>query len=311
MDGRKLFLAFDIGGTKSAALLGTAWGQVLAREEFPSLAQRGPHPMIDDLCAAARRLLSQLHAVPLAIGVSIGGPLDAEQGVIQSPPNLPGWDQVPLKALLQERFGVHVCVEHDAAACALAEYRWGAGRGARRLVYLTCATGFGAGLIIDGQIYRGAAGLNCEIGHLRYRDDGPEAFGKTGSLEAFCSATALSRLAAWRFPQRWTACPPTPRQIADLWTAGDPDAAAVVAINARAVGDVCAMLADTWRPDVILLGSLARYLGAPWVEQVRARWRSESLPASLAAGRILPASLGSRLQDCSALVVATEAPAEP
>lgn len=295
-----LFLGLDIGGTKCAAIVGRRDGQIIDRIQWPSHSERGPQPMIDDLCAHAQKLL-QTHPGILAVGASIGGPLDAERGIIQSPPNLPGWNDIPLKSILQDRLRLPTRIEHDAAACCLAEFHWGAGRGTTRLIYLTCGTGFGAGLVFDGKIYRGSAGKSLEIGHARYRDDGPEAFGKRGSVESFCAGASLGKLAAWRFPERWPA-PPSAEEISQLWQTGDRDATEVIAINARAVGEVCANLADFLRPDAILLGSLAMHLGQPWLDIVRAQFRAEVLPD--AACRIDPAGLGQRLQDCSALVVA-------
>jgi len=299
-----LLLGIDIGGTKSAVLVGTASGEVLERREWPSRAERGPAAMLEDVEQAASELLAK-HAGVVAAGVSIGGPLDAVNGIIHSPPNLPGWDAIPLKALLQERLKLPVAVAHDAAACALAETLWGEGRGAARVVYLTCGTGFGAGLVLDGKIYAGARGASPEIGHLRYRDGGPEAYGKAGSYEAYCSGSGLGKLAAWFCPERWGACPPQGPELSALAAGGDADAARILQINATAVGDACALLADLLRPDCILLGSLARYLGGPWLAQVQARFEQESLPGTLT--RIAPASLGERLQDASALAAALDA----
>lgn len=323
-------LGLDIGGTKCAAILGQSDGTILARSEWLSEAQRGPVLMLDDLVRQSQALLAQHGGggdggagtnTLGAVGVSIGGPLDAARGIVLGPPNLPSWEHVPLRDLLVQKFHVPVGVEHDAAACALAEYRWGAGRKAgrggipaERLIYLTCGTGFGAGFVFDGKPYQGAAGLNVEIGHIRYQRDEPgegvpEAFGKVGSQEAFCSAPGLGRIAAWRFPKRWGAPHPvpTPREIAALFEAGDLEALEVVSINARATGDVCAMFADMLRPDLIVLGSLARYLGDRWVELVRRRWRRESLATSAQVCRVVGAELAEKLQDLSALVVADAA----
>ncbi len=237
----------------------------------------------------------------MAVGASIGGPLDADRGIIQSPPNLPGWNNIPLKTILEDRLRLPTRIEHDAAACGLAEFYWGAGRGTTRLIYLTCGTGFGVGLVLDGKIYRGSAGRSLEIGHARHRDDGPEAFGKRGSVESFCAGASLGKLASWRFPHRWPT-PSSAETLTQLWQSGDPDAAEIIALNAKSVGEVCANLADFLRPDAILLGSLATHLGQPWLEMVRAQFREEVLPNT--ACRIEPAALGQRLQDCSALVAA-------
>lgn len=297
----RLFLGLDIGGTKSAAIVGDGEGQILHRIQWPSDVSRGPTAMIDELGAHAARLI-QDHSQIAGIGVAIGGPLDAANGIILSPPNLPGWDRIPLKQILHDRFRVPVTIEHDAAACALAEYRWGAGRGKSRLIYLTCGTGFGAGIILDGKIYHGASGRSLEIGHARFREDGPDAFGKIGSVEAFCAGASLGKLATWKIPGRWEV-PPSADELSALWRGGDPDAAQIIQINARAVGEVCANLGDLLRPDIIILGSLATHLGEPWIEMVRARFLAEALPDT-AECPIEPAALGARLQDLSALIVA-------
>ena len=202
----QLFLGLDIGGTKCAAIVGRGDGQIMTRTQWPSHSIRGPMPMIDDLCARAAQLIAD-HPKIVALGASIGGPLDAGRGIILSPPNLPGWDRIPLKQILADRLRLPVTVEHDAAACCLAEFRWGRGFGKSRLIYLTCGTGFGAGIVFDGEIYHGAASKSLEIGHARFRDDGPEAFGKTGSVEAFCAGASLGKLAAWKFPDRWNTQP--------------------------------------------------------------------------------------------------------
>jgi glucokinase len=301
-----LCLGLDVGGTKSAAVVGDERGNIWDRVEWPSAAHRGPAPMIDELCHNAAALRAR-HEEIAAVGVSIGGPIDVAAGFIYSPPHLPGWDCIPLRDILQKRLGLAVRVEHDAAACAWAEYLWGAGRGGSRVIYLTCGTGLGIGMVFDGQIYRGAHGLNCEIGHARYRDDGPVAHGKSGSIEAFCAASSLGWLAAWRFPERWPKAPPS-AEIAALAQSGDSLAREVIAINVRAVGDLCAWLGDFLRPDVIILGSLARYLGTEWVEAVRQRFVAETFAATSRHCRLAAPGLGERLQDCSALAVAISIP---
>jgi len=302
-------LGLDIGGTKCCVLAGTTDGHILDRREWPSHAERGPGPMLDEVLAQAAQLAAD-HAPVRAIGVSIGGPLDAAAGVVHSPPNLPGWEGIELKRLLSERFGVPVAVEHDAAACALAEFVWGRAAEPRRLVYLTCATGFGAGMVFDGQPYYGVFGRSPEIGHVLLDPDGPEAFGISGCAEAFCSARSLGRIAAWKYPARWPQ-PPEPRQIQALASAGDPDAQAIVALNARMTGRVCALIADFLHPDLLVLGSLALYLGEPWVEAVRQECRRLALPEAAAHCRIEPPRLGNQLQDLSALAAANRALATP
>jgi glucokinase len=296
--GTRKLLGFDVGGTKCAVCLGTETGEILVRREWPSHAERGPEPMIAELVAAAKELVADQPAV--AAGVSIGGPVDADQGVVHEPPNLPGWKGVPLKQRLEEAFAIPVNVEHDAAACALAEYVWGLDRGPRRLIYLTCATGFGAGMVFDGLPYYGVNGRSPEVGHMRMAEDGPTAYGVTGSAEAFCSARSLGRMATWRFPARWPT-EPAPREVEDLWRAGDADATFVIEYSATMVGRCCAFLGDLLHPDHITLGSLARYLGEPWLELVQKEFAGAVLPSVAEDCRIEGSRLGTRLQDLSAL----------
>ena len=299
------YLGLDVGGTKCAAVIGADTGRIAARREWPALASRGPDAMIADMVDHAKALLRE-HAAD-AVGVAIGGPLDASRGMILGPPNRPGWDRVPLGERLAAALALPVVVEHDASACALAEQRWGM-PAARRLIYLTCGTGFGMGFVVDGAIYRGAAGQPSDIGHIRYRADGPLAYGKRGSLEAFAAGGALARLAGWRFPGRWSAQVPAGQELARLAAAGDPDAREVVRLNAQAVGHACAVLLDILYPDRISLGSLALYLGEPWLQEVRAAAAAEAMPAAAAGCAIGPAILGGRVQDLAPIAAAIQTP---
>ncbi|MGC9258851.1 MAG: ROK family protein [Phycisphaerae bacterium] len=309
MSEESQFLGLDVGGTKCVAVLGSAKGKIFARGEWPSLVKRGPGAMIDDLVARGRALIASVGKVE-AIGVSIGGPLNAACGIIYSPPNLPGWDNIKLRDVLAERFAMPVekiRIQHDAAACALAEYHWGAGQESRRLIYLTCGTGFGAGLVIDGQPYYGAGGRSGEFSHIRYQADGPEAFGKIGSLEAFAAGSAISKIAMWKYPQRhWNpdGSAPTAAHISQLAEGGDAAAWEVLRINARAVGHGAAILADLLFPDCILLGSLARYLNQHWLTEVQRAFQEEALPDAAKLCQLIPAGLGAQLGDLSALVTA-------
>ena len=293
------YLGWDVGGTKSAAVVGNADGDILNRLEWPSHTHRGPQAMLEQFLTHARTLLAEQPGVG-GVGVSIGGPLNAVSGTILSPPHLPGWDSIPLRDILQNGLNLLVAVEHDAAACLLAEWLWGAARGATHAIYLTCGTGLGAGILIDGKILRGPTGQTPEAGHIRLAANGPVMFGKAGSAESFGSGEGIAKLAPFLFPSRFAQ--PTPaRQLCDLAQVGDADARAILDESACRTGQLCSLLADLFAPQVIVLGSLARYLPPWWLEGVTAEFLRETLPENSRHTRIVPAGLGKRLQDLSAI----------
>lgn len=302
MSHTKTYLGLDIGGTKSAVIIGNADGNLLDRHEFPSQADAGFQPMFDRLLEHAHKMITKFPDI-CSIGVSIGGPLDAKNGIVQSPPNLPGWDNIPLKKMLEEEFKLPVHVDHDAGACALAEYFWGEGKNSDPLVYLTCGTGFGMGLVINGKIYYGANGHNCEIGHARLIDNGPSAFGKAGCYEALCSGTGIGRIAAWKFPEIWPE-EPNPKEISKLAQEGHAEAKFVIQQNAEYVGRACTLIADMLFPEIIILGSLAMHLGDIWIDKVKSVFYAEVLPDAKKACKITPSVLGKKLQDYSAIAPA-------
>ena len=162
-------IGIDIGGTKCAVVLGNEQGEVLKKEKFPTA----------DCASTCARIMEAVAAMGEcdAIGISCGGPLDSQNGIILSPPNLPGWDEVAIVSELKQRFGVPTFLKNDADACALAEWRFGAGQGTQNMLFLTFGTGLGAGLILNGRLYRGACDMAGEVGHIRLAEQGPVGVG--------------------------------------------------------------------------------------------------------------------------------------
>lgn len=300
-----LLLGLDIGGTKTGLVLGDVHGQILRRIEVPTPADESFEPAMEKLGAAAEALLVECKVeglgVPQAISVAVGGPLDIERGILYAPPHLAAWGEAPLKAQLEEEFGLPVYVEHDGNAGALAEFYFGAGRGARNMVFLTMGTGLGAGLILNGQIYHGSSDMAGEVGHMRMAEDGPVQYGKAGSWEAFASGSGLVSLAHWSQPGRWPQ-ELTTRDVIRRAQEGDPAARELVAEAGRWFGRGLAVLVDVLNPDVIVMGTLGVVLGDLLLEPARAVLNAEALPRSVAACRIVPAQLGSRLGDVAALM---------
>src|SRR5579872_455891 len=199
--GKKFILGLDIGGTKCAVVLVNARMRMVDRISFPTRPQRGWKAVLKQLFDTIDEITARNRLIPGSIrkaGISCGGPLDSRRGLILSPPNLLGWKRVPVVRLLKRKLGCPVRLENDANACAVAEWKFGAGRGCRNLVFLTFGTGLGAGLILNGRLYRGANDMAGEAGHIRLSAKGPVGYGKRGSFEGFCSGGGLARMTGVR-----------------------------------------------------------------------------------------------------------------
>ena len=310
-------LAFDIGGTKCAvttALWDENHIELLRTERIPTDLQITPEKMIQKLILLADSIAD---GKPDAIGISCGGPLDSQKGVILGPPNLPGWDHVEIVKILSNHYGVPVKLQNDDIACALAEWKFGAGRGAQNVVFLTFGTGLGAGLILDGKLYCGANNNAGEVGHIRLDRFGPVGYGKAGSFEGFCSGNGLAQLGytmalekiqtgtyPMYFKKGMTPKDVTAKTVAEAAKAGDETALAVYRVCGEYLGKGLSMIIDLLNPEVIVLGSIfGRCHDLLWPGAL-AVIEKEALAASAAHCRISPAALGERIGDYAAVATA-------
>ncbi len=314
-------LGFDIGGTKCAAILGK--GEIPERHEelildkiaFPTDVERGWRAIVDELIASADALLERngvRHADLIGVGISCGGPLDSRTGTVHCPPNLPDWDNVPLKAIMEEHFGARTVLQNDANACAVAEWKFGAGRGYDNLIFLTFGTGMGAGLILNGRLYSGANDNAGEVGHIRLAEDGPEGYGKRGSFEGFCSGGGIARLAKAVVAQaekdgEITALSGqalSAKTVAMAAKDGDAVAQKIYRICAEKLGLGLSVLIDVINPEAIVIGSIYSRDQALFDEIIRDVIKKEALPLSASVCKILPAGLGNAIGDYAALSLA-------
>jgi glucokinase len=314
-----LWAGVDIGGTKTAVLISADPPHVLKRVEFPTLPANGPQPAIEEIKSALHAMLVERGpsgASLAGIGISCGSPLDAQRGMIQAPPNLPTWIDIPIVEILSAEFGCAAYLENDANAGALAEHRFGAGRGACNMVFLTMGTGFGAGIIIDGRICQGANGNAGEIGHVRLTADGPVGYHKAGSAEGWVSGGGLAQWAAKAIgaareagessllldlPQDY---PVTARDIGMAAEKNDALACRIVKQLGQKLGHALAILVDVLNPERIVIGGLAMRLGERLLEPARQALAEEALPHSVAVCKIVPAALGESIGDIAALCIA-------
>ncbi len=294
-------LGFDVGGTKCAVILGHAEGDgviIDRRVAFPTPA--GPEAALAKFESVAKELLASFGCRLQTIGISCGGPLDSRRGVVLGPPNLPGWDNVPVADYFSKTFGVPACLQNDANACAYAEWKWGAGRGVDSMVLLTFGTGLGAGLILDRRLYSGINDLAGEIGHVRLAEDGPLGYGKRGSFEGFCSGGGIVRFARELGFEAVDA-----RQVFEAAKAGHPVATQVIETTARQLGHGLALIVDMLNPERIVIGSIfARQRDQLWPIAEKTL-REEALPAGVSACSVVPSALGEQIGDYAALSIAT------
>ena len=298
----KTFVGLDIGGTKCAISVGMEEGgniRILSREEFPT-AGLSWRQVLDEFARRIDRLAHPSNPSNLtSIGISCGGPLDSRRGVIMSPPNLPGWDDVPVVKFFEDRFHVPVAVQNDANACALAEYKYGSGRGVRNLVFMTFGTGLGAGIVIDGKLYAGANDNAGEIGHIRLAPTGPVGYNKEGSAEGFCSGAGIARLAKIRKGLDITA-----KVLFSRVRAGDPDCTEVFRESAEKLATILAYTIDILNPEVIALGGVFMRNADLFMPIVDPILDVEALSLARKVCRIVPAELGESIGDYAALAVA-------
>jgi len=292
----KRSIGLDIGGTKCAITVGEIDGddiRIVHREEFPTAGLAWPEVL--DKFKAQMTVLAPFDN----IGISCGGPLDSRAGLILSPPNLPGWDNVPIVKYFEDAFHVPCHVQNDANACAFAEWKYGAGRGTRNMVFMTFGTGLGAGIIVDGKLYSGTNDNAGEIGHIRLAPTGPLGYNKEGSAEGFCSGAGIARLAKIR-----KGLDLTTKEIFARVRAGDPDCVEVFRESAEKLATILAFTIDILNPEVISLGGVFMRNADLFMKEVDPILDREALTLARKVCRIVPAGLGEAIGDYAALAVA-------
>lgn len=299
-----MILGLDIGGTKCAAILGLPIANNFRIMDKYVVSTKTEYLLIlDELMQWAMKKEREYGGKIERIGISCGGPLSRDRQYILSPPNLPGWDGVPVIQLVKSYVGMAIPVhmENDADACALAEWQFGAGKGTRNMIFLTFGTGLGAGLILNGNLYRGTSGMAGEIGHIRMSKDGPVGYNKSGSLEGFASGGGILQLAKRAgFSQDNMSA----KTVIEAAKKGDILAKEVIRESAIKLGHGLAILIDVLNPECIVIGSIftrATRLFLPHIEDVL---KKECLDATLGAVRIVPAELGEQIGDYGAICAA-------
>lgn len=303
-----MLLGIDVGGTKCAVITGDDKGNVLSKKVIKTVDFKNTYRQIFELVRE--------HSGYDAIGISCGGPLDEEKGIVLSPPNLPDWDRVKIVDDIEKEFKVPCKIRNDANACALAEHKFGAGVGSKNVVFLTFGTGLGAGLILDDKLYSGTNGNAGEVGHIRMEKAGPIGFNKAGSFEGFCSGQGIRQLGEI-FEKRAKAKGITPsyslienyttKDIAEHARKGDKTAIAVFNKCGTMLGKGLSIIVDTLNPQKIVIGSVyARCVDLLYKPMMKIM-KKECIGVSLDVCEVVPAKLSENIGDVAALAVALEA----
>lgn len=315
-------IGVDIGGTKCAVCLGEISSgrvEVLHRCQVRKTKEYSAMEMLDVIVediSYCKRILKENEQI-MGIGISCGGPLNSKTGVILSPPNLPGWDDIHIVEYLEERIGIKAWLCNDANACALAEWRLGAGKGCSNMIFMTFGTGLGAGIILNGRLYTGANDMAGELGHIRLSNYGPTGYGKMGSFEGFCSGGGISELARMMILEELQKGkkPSLCRDVSGLKdiTAemiglaardGDELAREILKRTGIMLGRGLSIIIDILNPEKIIIGSIfTRCYDEiwPWAEQVI---NEETLPLTSDACKVVPSYLSESVGDIAAMIVA-------
>ena len=282
----RVVVGVDIGGTKVAAGLVNAEGEILAKNRTPMQTTGAPSNGLAAVSVAIQGLFPDASSQNqiAAIGICAPGPLDPKTGVIINPPNLPIWHNYPLAEEMRRVYNVPVRVDNDANAAALAEAKWGAGRGYRNFFYATVGTGIGTGIILDGRIFHGKTGAAAEGAHLGIYCNGPVCnCGKRGCIETLAAGPAIARRARQKLEKNpnsvlWEMAGGNIRNVngemvGRALAVNDPLAKEVMRETLDLLAYWLGSIIDLLEPDAIVIGGGVSSLLAPFLDEIRERWR--------------------------------------
>ena len=256
-------LAADIGGTQIRVALVDRKGAIAERHVIPTLAQKPRDDVVQRFVEALKRVVvGAADGALVGVGVSLASPTDPATGVMYNPPNLPGWDGFSLKPVIEAELSLDASCANDATLAALAEQKYGAGRGYKHLIYMTLSTGIGGGVVIDGRLYTGRGGFAGELGHITVDRNGPPCnCGNVGCLEAVASGTAVARMARERIDTGEASVLAgvaedalDARAVAEAARSGDGLALAIMDEAGASLGCGIISILNIFDPEVIVLG---------------------------------------------------------
>lgn len=305
-DHDDLILGIDLGGSKILAAVVNHRGRVVSSHESVTPAAKGREAVIQCIVDSTRAALEQAYVAASeisAVGIGAAGISNPEAGILFTSPHLPGWRNVLLRDIIQDRLGQKTFLINDADAAALGEFYFGAARDTRHFIYLTISTGIGGGIVIDGKIYTGAIGIAGEVGHMTIDDNGPVCnCGNRGCWETLASGTALTREARLRISKGVKTSileyaegnieNVTPQAIHRAAEEGDKLAKELIARIGYYVGVGLANLIDIFNPELIVIGGGLSNLGDMLLEPAFKTAEKRAYKEAFQAVRFASAELG-------------------
>lgn len=289
---KKKVIGIDLGGTKIAGIICDINGKNARFLQIPTRAKKGRQFVLEQIFALIKELKGHTPARAIkAVGVGAPGEVLAGKGIVNYPPNLPGWKRVNLKKIIERRTGIRTVVDNDANAAALGELKFGAGRGFKNFLYITVSTGIGGGMIMDGKLYHGSDGTAGEIGHTNTGEKELRcSCGRIGCLEAYASGTGMRKLAKLRLQRDLDS-----KALAKLAKAGNSGAKKVIAEAGRFLGIAFANYINIMNPQAIIIGGGVVKMGALLFDPIRKTIKQYALKVPLSRVKVLTAKLGDKV----------------
>lgn len=269
----KVAVALDIGGTNVKGALVSSEGVIVLMEIIPTRSQDGYDSVIKRIGDFVRFLLSKVNVYPLGLGVGVPGVINIDKGIVEASPNL-NWSQVPLMESLIQETRMRVHLENDANAAAIGEWWKGVGDGAKNMLHITIGTGIGAGIIIEGAIYRGSSARAGELGHNIWKQEGHGCnCGLHGCVEAYAAVPAMIKYVQDGIKQGVHTILRSKailegRDITQAALSGDILALEAINRSAVALGGALANAANLLDPDLITIGGGIAEAGAVILDKI-------------------------------------------
>ena len=297
-------IGIDVGGTNVKIAL-VDDGKIIYSNSVPTYAQMGYEYTVNNIKQAIKDLMKETETTAAdikGIGFDFPGQVDYKTGIVKLAPNIPGWVNVPIAQMIEEAFHIPTRIDNDVRCAALGEMNFGAGKGCQNFVCITVGTGIGSGLVVNGQLVRGAANAAGEIGHIKLQmKDGPICgCGDTGCLEAFASGPSIVAMAqdylksgkSTKFREMAGDGEITPYIVAKAAEAGDPVAKRIFTIIGEYVGMGLVSVINLLNPEKVIIGGGVAEAGDLLLEPIRKTVMERAMVVARESVEIVPAELG-------------------